>query len=175
MACRMDLLTRAKDLGIQTEFVDGQGHIHVTDAVALRIILDALPVRAPYRFLREAVVIRSGQPSRTELNQAATSPLRWKIVRGPKIIAEGKTDDRTIVWPADLPEGAYRLHLTDAQIAELKQIMDSSDQRMRECHRTVKDQHIQKVVAMLDDSQKAEYAKMRAEREKRHQQEQAKK
>jgi len=110
----MDLLTRAKDLGIQTEFVDGQGHIHVTDAVALRIILDALPVRAPYRFLREAVVIRSGQPSRTELNQAATSPLRWKIVRGPKIIAEGKTDDRTIVWPADLPEGAYRLHLTDA-------------------------------------------------------------
>jgi 4-alpha-glucanotransferase len=110
----MDLFTRAKDLGIQTEFVDGQGHIHVTDAVALRIILDALPVRAPYRFLREAVVIRSGQPSRTELNQAATSPLRWKIVRGPKIIAEGKTDDRTIVWPADLPEGAYRLHLTDA-------------------------------------------------------------
>jgi 4-alpha-glucanotransferase len=110
----MDLLTRAKELGIQTEFVDGQGHIHVTDAVALRIILDALPVRAPYRFLREAVVIRSGQPSRTELNQAATSPLRWKIVRGPKIIAEGKTDDRTIVWPADLPEGAYRLHLTDA-------------------------------------------------------------
>ena len=110
----MDLLTRAKELGIQTEFVDGQGHIHVTDAAALRIILDALPVRAPYRFLREAVVIRSGQPSRTELNQAATSPLRWKIVKGPKIIAEGKTDGRTIVWPADLPEGAYRLHLTDA-------------------------------------------------------------
>jgi 4-alpha-glucanotransferase len=110
----MDLFSRAKELGIQTEFVDGQGHIHVTDAAALRIILDALPVRAPYRFLREAVVIRSGQPSRTELNQAATSPLRWKIVRGPKIIAEGKTDDRTIVWPADLPEGAYRLHLTDA-------------------------------------------------------------
>src|ERR1700693_4348837 len=114
MACRMDLFTRARKLGIQTEFVDGQCHIHVTDAVALRIILDALPVRAPYRFLREAVVIRSGQPSRTELNQAATSPLRWKIARGPKIIAEGKTDDRTIVWPAGLPEGAYRLHLTDA-------------------------------------------------------------
>jgi uncharacterized protein YneF (UPF0154 family) len=68
-----------------------------------------------------------------------------------------------------------RLHLTDPQVAELKQIMDSSDQRMRECHKTVKDEHIQKVVAMLDDSQKAEYAKMRAEREKRRQQEQAKK
>ncbi len=110
----MDLLTRAKDLGIQTEFVDGQGHSHVTDAVALRIILDALPVRAPYRFLREAVVIRSGQPSRTELNQAAMFPLRWKIVAGVKVIAEGETGNRTVVWPADLPEGSYRLHLTDA-------------------------------------------------------------
>jgi 4-alpha-glucanotransferase len=110
----MDLLTRAKDLGIQTEFVDGQGHRHVTDAAALRIILDALPQRAPYRFLREAVVIRSGLPSRTELNQAATFPLRWKIVADLKVIAAGETGDRTIIWPTDLPEGSYRLHLTDA-------------------------------------------------------------
>ena len=110
----MDLLTRAKDLGIQTEFVDGQGHSHVTDAAALRIILDALPVRAPYRFLREAVVIRSGRPSRTELNQAVSLPLRWKIVAGVKVIAEGETGDRAIVWPAELPEGSYRLYLTDA-------------------------------------------------------------
>ncbi len=110
----MDLLTRAKDLGIQTEFVDGQGHRHVTDAVALRIILDALPQRPAYRFLHEAVVIRSGLPSRTELNQAATFPLHWKIVTDLKVIAAGETGDRTIVWPADLPEGSYRLHLTDA-------------------------------------------------------------
>lgn len=110
----MDLLTRAKDLGIQTEFVDGQGHSHVTDAAALRIILDALPVRAPYRFLREAVVIRSGRPSRTELNPAVSLPLRWKIVAGVKVIAEGETGDRAIVWPAELPEGSYRLYLTDA-------------------------------------------------------------
>jgi 4-alpha-glucanotransferase len=110
----MDLLSRAKALGIQTEFVDGQGHRHVTDAAALRIILDALPQRAPYRFLREAVVIRSGQSWRTELNQAATFPLRWKIVTDLKVIAAGETGDRTIIWPADLPEGSYRLHLTDA-------------------------------------------------------------
>ena len=110
----MDLLTRAKELGIQTEFVDGQGHSHVTDAAALRIILDALPVRAPYRFIREAVVIRSGRPSRTELNPDVSLPLRWKIVGGVKVIAEGATGDRAIVWPADLPEGSYRLHLTDA-------------------------------------------------------------
>ncbi len=80
----MDLYTKAKNLGIQTEFLDGQGHLHVTDAEALKIILDALPVHKPYRFIEQAVVIRSGRPARTELSDAATSV------------------------------GSYRLHLTDA-------------------------------------------------------------
>jgi 4-alpha-glucanotransferase len=110
----MDLSTRAKELGIQTEFMDGQGHRHVTDPAALKIILDALPARIPYRFLAGAVVVRSGRPSRTELTQAATFPLHWKIVAGLKVIAQGETGDRGIVWPADLPVGSYRLHLTDA-------------------------------------------------------------
>jgi len=66
--------------------------------------------------------------------------------------------------------------LTDPQIAELRQIMDATDQRMHEMHKSIKEEHIRKVVAMLDDSQKAEYAKLRAEREaKRRQQEQNKK
>ena len=110
----MNLFTRAKDLGIQTEFIDGQGHRHVTDAAALKIILGALPMRAPYRFLERVVVVRSGRPSRTELSQAATFPLRWKIVAGLKVIADGEAHDRVIAWPADLPVGSYRLHLTDA-------------------------------------------------------------
>jgi 4-alpha-glucanotransferase len=110
----MDLYTKAKNLGIQTEFLDGQGHRHVTDAEALKIILDALPVRKPHRFLAQAAVVRSGRPTRTELSHAATFPLRWKIVAGLKVIAEGETHDRVIVWPADLPVGLYRLHLTDA-------------------------------------------------------------
>jgi 4-alpha-glucanotransferase len=110
----MNPFKRAKDLGIQTEFIDGQGHRHVTDVVALKIVLDALPVRTPYRFLAEAVVIRSGRPSQTELSEAATFPLRWKIASGLKIIAQGEARDRNIVWPADLPVGSYRLHLTDA-------------------------------------------------------------
>jgi len=110
----MDLYNKAKNLGIQTEFLDGQGHRHVTDAEALKIILDALPVRKPYRFLDQAVVVRSGRPARTELGHAATFPLRWKIVAGLKVIAAGETDDRVIAWPTGLPVGSYRLHLTDA-------------------------------------------------------------
>jgi 4-alpha-glucanotransferase len=110
----MNLATRAKQLGIQTEFVDGQGHRHVTDEAALKIILEALPAPLPHRFLDGPVAVRSGRSSRTELRQAATFPLRWKIVDGLKVIAEGEAHDRVIAWPADLPVGSYRLHLTDA-------------------------------------------------------------
>jgi 4-alpha-glucanotransferase len=86
----------------------------VTDTVALKIILDALPARVPYRLLDGPVVVRSGRPARTGLSQAATFPLRWKIVAGVEVIADGETHDRVIVWPTDLPGGSYRLHLTDA-------------------------------------------------------------
>jgi len=153
----MDLfITKANELGIQTEFIDGQGHRHVTDRTALQIIIDALPIRAPYRFLGGAVVLRFGRPGRSELKQAASLPLRWKILTDLKVIAEGEVGDRkgdtgdrkgdtgdregdtgdregdtgdregdtgdrksntgqrVIVWPSDLPEGSYRLQLTDA-------------------------------------------------------------
>ncbi|HMH73477.1 MAG TPA: 4-alpha-glucanotransferase, partial [Bradyrhizobium sp.] len=110
----MDLFTQARNLGIQTEFIDGQGHRNVTDAAALKIILEALPARVPQPLLNQAVVVRSGQPSRTELSQAAVPPLRWKIMAGPKVMARGQTCDRVIAWPSDLRVGSYRLHLTDA-------------------------------------------------------------
>src|SRR3982075_3172156 len=110
----MDLFAKARQLGIQTEYIDGQGHRHVTDKAALKLIIDALPARAPHRFLGEVVVVRSGQPARTVLGQAATFPVSWKIVAGLKVIAEGATHKRTIVWPPDLPVGSYRLHVTDA-------------------------------------------------------------
>jgi 4-alpha-glucanotransferase len=112
----MDLFTKAAGLGIQTEFIDGQGHRHVTDATALEIILNALPVRTPHRFLDRPVVVRAGQPSRTELHEAVTLPLRWKIVADLKVIAQGETDSRSIDWPCDLTIGACRLHLTDASL-----------------------------------------------------------
>jgi 4-alpha-glucanotransferase len=112
----MDLFTKAAELGIQTEFIDGQGHRHVTEAAALEIILNALPVRAPHRFLDRPVVLRPGQPSRTEFRDAVTLPLQWKIVAGLEVVAQGEVRDRVIAWPVDLPVGSYRLHLTDASL-----------------------------------------------------------
>jgi 4-alpha-glucanotransferase len=111
----MDLFTKAAELGIQTEFFDGQGHRHTTDAAALQIIIDAMPVRAPHRFVAAPVVVRLGQNTRTELTDAAIFPLHWKITRKAKLVAEGTADERTIDWP-DLPMGGYRLHLTDASL-----------------------------------------------------------
>jgi 4-alpha-glucanotransferase len=112
----MDLFTKAAELGIQTEFIDGQGHRRVTEAAALEIILDALPVRVPHRFLDRPVVLRPGQPLTTEFRDAVTLPLQWKIVAGLKVIAEGASHDRAITWPAGLPLGSYRLLLTDASL-----------------------------------------------------------
>src|SRR5437588_6144917 len=68
-ACRMNLFTQAKNLGIQTEFIDGQGHHRVTGEAALKLILDALPAPAPYRLIGGPVVIRGGETARTELPQ----------------------------------------------------------------------------------------------------------
>jgi 4-alpha-glucanotransferase len=112
----MDLFTKAAELGIQTEFIDGQGHRHVTDAAALEIILNALPVRASYRFVDGPVVVRAGQPSRTELREAVTLPVGWKIVADLKVIAQGEADSRSIDWPSGLTVRACRLHLTDASL-----------------------------------------------------------
>jgi 4-alpha-glucanotransferase len=101
----------------------------MTDSAALRIILDALPAELPRRLLNGPVVIRSGQPARTRLGEAAKSPVRWKIVadsevrgleekapeiKGLRLIAEGEAGDGTIAWPADLTVGSYRLQLVDA-------------------------------------------------------------
>ncbi|MDB5515476.1 MAG: 4-alpha-glucanotransferase [Tardiphaga sp.] len=115
----MDLFTKAAELGIQTEFYDGQGHRHVTEAAALQIIIDAMPVRAPHRFLERPVVTRVGQPTRSEFTQVTTFPLRWKITFGPAVVAEDTAHERTVEWPSDLSAGTYRLHLTDAaQLSE---------------------------------------------------------
>src|SRR5438876_4685492 len=113
----MNLLTKAKNLGILTEFVDGQGVTHVTSETALKIIVNAFPTRRPSRFIEGTVVIRSGQPARGELAEAAKLPVTWKIDAGPGVIREGEADGRTILWPADLPVGTYRLRLTDASKA----------------------------------------------------------
>ena len=110
----MNLFTEANNRGIQTEFLDGQGHRRVTDAAALKIILNALPPQTPGPLMGQPVVVRRGRPARSELRPAASAPVNWKIVADAGVVAEGETSDRVIDWPEGLPSGVYRLQLTDA-------------------------------------------------------------
>src|SRR5215510_3371569 len=101
MACRMDVFSRAQELGILTEFVDGQGHRHVTDPTALKLILDAMPERLPTRLLDGPVVIRAGEASRTELSPETALPAIWRVVAGDEVVAKGDAQERAISWPSN--------------------------------------------------------------------------
>jgi hypothetical protein len=68
-----------------------------------------------------------------------------------------------------IQEMRTKLKLTDPQVAELQQIIEATDHRLREMHKDIDNEHAQKIAAMLNDSQKAEYAKIREERERRRQ------
>jgi len=69
-----------------------------------------------------------------------------------------------------------RLNLSATQVTALQEIMDTTGQRFEawhksvdEEHRQIENEHRQKVAAILNDSQKTEYAKMIEERERRRQ------
>ena len=109
----MDLFSQATNLGILTEFTDGQGQRHVTDEAALKLIVEAFPARTPRRLVDGPVVMRFGKPARTELLEGAQLPVRWSIEAGGGVLARGAADDRSLVWPENLPLGIYRLKLTD--------------------------------------------------------------
>lgn len=110
----MDLSAQAQVKGVQSEFVDALGRLRVTDPMALKSILDALPEKRVYRFVSGPVVVRALGHPRTELATMGAAPLRWKISGGGQLIAQGETHEPVIAWPADLPLGYYRLILTDA-------------------------------------------------------------
>ncbi len=111
----MDLYLKAAELGIQTDFFDGQGREHRTDAAALEIIMGALPVRAARRFLPGPLVMAPGQVESIELNDAATTPVHWSISQGDREVISGTASTRTIEIGDTLPLGLYRIKFTDAK------------------------------------------------------------
>ena len=109
----MDLFSQAEARGIQTEFLDGQGRRRLTDAAALKVILDALPLQASGPLVGRPVVVRAGRAMRSELRPEARLPVRWKIVAAAGVVAEGVARARAIDWPEGLTPGVYRLQLAD--------------------------------------------------------------
>ena len=96
------------------------------------------------------------------------------VTAGPKPPAPPQPPSRAELRKQYIQDMRSRLHLNEAQVTELQQIADATGQRMHDMHKSIEDEHVQKVIGILDDGQKAEYAKWREEREK-HRQEQAKK
>jgi 4-alpha-glucanotransferase len=109
----MNLFAKARDLGIQTEFIDGHGHPHVTAADALQVVFDALPPQAARRLIDGPVVVRRGHAARTTLLPAALFPVRWEISGETSVVA-GEAPGGAIEWPANLPLGVWSLRLSDA-------------------------------------------------------------
>src|ERR1043165_3995584 len=112
-ACRMNLFAKAKDLGIQTEFIDGHGQPHVTAADALKVVFDALPPQASRQLIEGPVVVRQGHAAQTTLLPEARFPVRWEVRTEASMVA-GETQGGAIEWPGHLPLGVHRLRLTDA-------------------------------------------------------------
>ena len=110
----MDIYKKAQSLGVQAEYIDGQGRQRVTEAAALEAILDALPPSALRRLLGGPAVIRSGHSSSCELSETAALPVGWKISTGAEVVAVGKAETRSFAWPQGLAVGTYHLHLSDA-------------------------------------------------------------
>ena len=110
----MDLYDKAAELGIQTAFFDGQGVRHLTDPTALKIILDAMPVRVSRRLLGGPVVIREGGIPSVTLDSQAAAPVSWRVMQDAATIAEGIAPGSTLDLPPGLPAGIYRLRLIDA-------------------------------------------------------------
>jgi len=71
-----------------------------------------------------------------------------------------------------------RLHLTDDQVAKLGPILDETRKQFREMHekhrpelKAIQDEQTQRIRALLNDSQQAEYSRFLDERERQRQRE----
>ncbi len=111
----MDLYLKAAELGIQTDFVDGQGQAHRTDEAALNIILGALPVRTGRRFVDRPIVLPEGGTASIPLNASVALPVTWTLTQGDSTVASGKSSKAAVKIGKALPVGIYRAKFTDAK------------------------------------------------------------
>ena len=76
-----------------------------------------------------------------------------------------------------IAEMRTRLRLTDDQVNALEPILDETRRRYQECHKkidpettAIQEEQTQKIRGLLRDDQRADFEKMRAERQQRRQQ-----
>ncbi len=109
----MDTFAKAAELGIQSEFYDGQGQHRVTAPAALAAIVDAIPHPQPKPLLGTVLVARGGE-LRAELTDAAHLPVRWQLHdQQGAVLAADMCHERSWSAPPGLAQGLYQLDLQD--------------------------------------------------------------
>lgn len=111
----MDVFAKARELGIDVEWIDGQGRASRVAPEALNAIVAAMPQATTGRLMHAPAVLRAGEAATIALTSAATLPVRWTIVTDQdEVAAAGEAPSRMLSWPGQLAVGQYRLRLRDA-------------------------------------------------------------
>ncbi|WP_347263275.1 4-alpha-glucanotransferase [Nitrobacter sp.] len=107
----MNIHSKAHDLGINLDFVDGLGRRHLLDSDRLRPIVDGLPSPPRRRFLKQPVVIvPSGKDFCVPVGSEANG-IPWRLVERHTVVAQGCTSAAKIDLPSRIAVGTYRLEL----------------------------------------------------------------
>jgi 4-alpha-glucanotransferase len=109
----MDVYSKARDIGIELEFQDGQGHRHAVSAERVRAILEGLPLPVRHPYLKSPVVIAAISGDFRVAIDSAANGIVWQLVQRDKVLARGRVADAAMNLPHSIAIGTYRLELED--------------------------------------------------------------
>ena len=109
----MDVYSKARDLGIDLEFVDGQGHRHVVNGERVRAVLDGLPSRSQHPYLKQPIVVVADAGNCRVPVDPEANGIGWRLGERNAVLARGRVTESTIGLPGALPIGTYRLELVN--------------------------------------------------------------
>ena len=109
----MDVYSKARDIGIELEFQDGQGHRHAVSAERVRAILEGLPLPVRHPYLKSPVIIAAISGDFRVAIDSAANGIVWQLVKPDKVLARGRVADAAINLPHSIAIGTYRLELED--------------------------------------------------------------
>lgn len=109
----MDVFAKARELGIDTDFVDGQGQGHRIAREALDLLMAAMPRPRTGQVLTGPAVLRADEVMPIELASTAILPVHWQVLADRDVVAQGDAASGTL-FVEGIPIGSYRLRLCDA-------------------------------------------------------------
>ncbi|TMJ29452.1 MAG: 4-alpha-glucanotransferase [Alphaproteobacteria bacterium] len=111
-----DIFQRAAQVGVETQFWDGLGHLHTVDVGVLSRLLDVMGENRNRRnaILPPWVVIRGNCIPAIPLAVPAGLPFRWEIV-SDRVVAHGEATTSDLTLPPGLRCGIFGLRVIVTQ------------------------------------------------------------